>query len=101
VAFVQALKEDKFALYSYNFFRPTTDSNYSQAVEVKYIWSCSSPIKQIDKIFTSQKDFQGHHFTVTNMPWSHHVAAQEVSNGTSLTYEGHYGYEVDLLITVR
>ena len=59
-----------------------------------------------DQIFAGQRSFNGRPLTVTVMPWSHHVLGYEIPREREdwheeNLYEGHYGYEMEMLEQTR
>ena len=59
-----------------------------------------------EQIFTEQSNFNGRLLTVTVMPWSHHVLGYEIPSDREdwheeNLYEGHYGYEIEMLEETR
>ena len=95
---------------SYNFFHPSAHDDAGafdpQSLQLRFAWSRDNLIVAEDQIFTHQSNFNGRPLTVTVMPWSHHVLGYEIPNDREdwqeeNLYEGHYGYEIEMLEETR
>ena len=70
------------------------------------MWSKDNLMVYEEQIFTEQSNFNGRLLTVTVMPWSHHVLGYEIPSDREdwheeNLYEGHYGYEIEMLEETR
>ena len=73
-----------------------------EPLKLQFAWSRNNLILNEDQIFTDQRHFNGLPLTVTVMPWSHHVLGYEIPKEREdwheeNLYEGHYGYEMEML----
>ena len=97
-------------LCSFDFFHPSAHDDAGgfdpKSLQLHFAWSRENLIVAEDEIFTDQSNFNGRPLTVTVMPWSHHVLGYEIPNDREdwqeeNLYEGHYGYEIEMLEETR
>ena len=95
---------------SYDFFHPSAHDDAGafdlESLKLRFVWSRDNLIVEETQIFTDQSDFKGRPLTVTVMPWSHHVLGYEIPSEREdwheeNLYEGHYGYEMEMLEEAR
>ena len=72
----------------------------------RFLWSRDNLLKEGDDIFTDQSDFGGSLLRVTAVPYAHHVQAHAIPPdredwGEGNQYEGHYGYEIEMMEEAR
>ena len=102
----------KFLMYlcSFDFFHPSAHDDAGgfdpNSLQLRFAWSRENLIAAEDEIFTDQSNFNGRPLTVTVMPWSHRVLGYEIPNDREdwqeeNLYEGHYGYEIEMLEETR
>ena len=77
-----------------------------ESLKLRFVWSKDNLMVYEEEIFTDQSNFNGRLLTVTVMPWSHHVLGYEIPSDREdwheeNLYEGHYGYEIEMLEETR
>ena len=77
-----------------------------KSLKLRFVWSKDNLMVYEEEMFTDQSNFNGRLLTVTVMPWSHHVLGYEIPSDREdwheeNLYEGHYGYEIEMLEETR
>ena len=95
-AIYPTVNDGELAVANFNFFLASSNES-----KIANVWREDRPLQGVDDVFMHLNDFQGYFFNVGAVPWSHHVAGEEVSDeeggNDTYRYRDYWGYEIDLL----